>query len=327
MSVTPEPSQVREPVPDAHADGSNLLGRRIAAALIDIALLLVLLVVLAVVVGEASVEGGTFSVALGGAGLALFFALVLLYYFVLEWTIGQTVGKLLVGLRVVRAGDDRPTGWAVAIRTVLRLVDWLPLLYLVGFIAMLSTGARPRRLGDLAAGTEIVRAVPMRHRRLAAAGLAASLVVILAGSIVYTASNDGEAVQTYHDETSPPPQENETALAQAVEVDIFKLRVGECFTESQSAEEELISTVPVVPCSEPHSAEVFALVTLPMGISPARTQSMPRHRSCVSRSSRTSSGCLIGNRCWSYGSFHRPRMVGAPETGRSSATSTTRAGR
>jgi hypothetical protein len=116
---------------------------------------------------------------------------------VLEWTIGQTVGKLLVGVRVVRAGGGRPSVWAVAIRTVLRAVDWLPLLYLVGFIAMLSTGARPRRLGDLAAGTEIVRAVPMRHRPLAAAGLAASLVVILAGSIIYTASNDDEAVQTY----------------------------------------------------------------------------------------------------------------------------------
>ena len=265
MSVIPEPNQVREPVPDAHVDGSNLLGRRIIAALIDIVLLLVLLVVLAVVVGEASVEGGTFSFALGGAGLALYFALGLLYYLVLEWAIGQTVGKMLVGLRVVRADGGRPSVWAVAVRTVLRVVDWLPLLYLVGFIAMLSTGARPRRLGDLAAGTEIVRAVPMRHRRLAAAGLAASLVVILAGSIIYTAWNDDEAVLTQHDETSPPPQEAETAPAQAVEVDVFNLRAGDCFTEPQGAEEESIFTIPVVPCSEPHSAEVFALVTLPDG--------------------------------------------------------------
>jgi hypothetical protein len=193
---------------------------------------------------------------------------VLLYYLVLEWAIGQTVGKLLVGLRVIRTGGGRPSVWAVAIRTVLRAVDWLPLLYLVGFIAILSTGARPRRLGDLAAGTEIVRAVPMRHRRLAAAGLAASLAVILAGSIVYTAANDDEAVQTYRDETSPLPQEEEAAPAQAIEVD--KLRVGDCLTESQGAEEEFISTVPVVPCSELHSAEIFALVTLPDGDFPGQ---------------------------------------------------------
>jgi uncharacterized RDD family membrane protein YckC len=253
-------------MPDAHAHGSNLLGPRIAAALIDIALLLVLLVVLAVLVGEASVEGGTFSFALGGASMALYVALVLLYYLVLEWTIGQTVGKLLLGLRVVRAGGGRPSVWAVAIRTVLRIVDWLPLLYLVGFIAMLSTGARPRRLGDLAAGTEIMRADPMRHRRLAAAGLAASLGVILAGSIIYTASNDDEAVQT--DRDTPPPQEEETAPAQAVEVDVYELRVGDCFIED--AEEEFISTVQVVPCPEPHGAEVYALVTLPDGDFPGQ---------------------------------------------------------
>ena len=42
MSEIPEPSQVREPVPGAHVDGSSLLGRHITAALIDIALLLVL---------------------------------------------------------------------------------------------------------------------------------------------------------------------------------------------------------------------------------------------------------------------------------------------
>lgn len=41
MSEIPEPSQIREPVPDAHVDGSSLLGRQIAAALSDIALLLV----------------------------------------------------------------------------------------------------------------------------------------------------------------------------------------------------------------------------------------------------------------------------------------------
>jgi hypothetical protein len=75
-------------------------------------------------------------------------------------------------------------------------VDWLPALYLVGFIAMLATGARRQRLGDLAADTRIARAVPMRHRGLAAAGLASSLVLVLAGSVVYVAASD-EGAQTY----------------------------------------------------------------------------------------------------------------------------------
>src|SRR4029434_649943 len=71
---------------------------------------------------------------------------------------GQTVGKLLTGVRVVRADGDRPPVGAVAIRTVVRLVDWLPLLYLVGFLTMLATGARRQRLGNLAARTGIARA-------------------------------------------------------------------------------------------------------------------------------------------------------------------------
>ena len=106
------------------------------------------------------------------------------------------MGKLLVGLRVVRAGGGRPSVWKVATRTVLRVVDWLPLLYLVGFIAMLATGARRQRLGDLAAGTGIARAVPMRHRGLAAAGLASFLGLVLIGSVVYAASNVDEGAQT-----------------------------------------------------------------------------------------------------------------------------------
>jgi len=214
MSVIPEPSQASEPGPDASAGGEDpsqvseagpdgsaggedLLGLRIGAALIDLALLLVLFVVLVVVVGEATVVGRAVSFSLDGAGFALYSALALLYYLVLEAAVGQTVGKLLVGLRVIRAGGGRPSVWEVATRTVLRVVDWLPALYLVGFIAMLATGARRQRLGDLAAGTGIARAVRMRHRGLAAAGLASSLVLVLAGSVVYAASEVDEGAQTY----------------------------------------------------------------------------------------------------------------------------------
>jgi hypothetical protein len=81
---------------------------------------------------------------------------------------------------------------------LVRVVDWLPAFYLVGFIAMLATGARRQRLGDLAADTRIARAVPMRHRGLAVAGLASSLVLVLAGSVVYVAASDqDEGAQTY----------------------------------------------------------------------------------------------------------------------------------
>ncbi len=178
---------------------SDALGVRCGAAMIDLALLSGLFVVLSVTIGEASVGGGGFSFYLNSnADAALLLGLVLVYDFALEATIGQTVGKLLVGLRVVGRDGGRPRVSAVAIRTLLRVVDWLPLLYLVGFIAMLATGARQQRLGDLAARTGIARAVPIRHRGRAVATLVSTLVLVVGGSVAYVAASDGAKTYRGH---------------------------------------------------------------------------------------------------------------------------------
>ena len=69
---------------------------------------------------------------------------------------GRTPGKRLNGLRVVRVGGF-PVGFlSSAIRNTLRLVDFLPAAYLVGCIAILAS-KRNQRLGDIAAGTLVVR--------------------------------------------------------------------------------------------------------------------------------------------------------------------------
>jgi hypothetical protein len=78
----------------------------------------------------------------------------LYYFFATESAGGQTLGKKLMRLRVVRA-DGRPAGMGeIAVRTILRVVD----NYLVGLIVMLATGERRQRVGDLAAGTIVVDA-------------------------------------------------------------------------------------------------------------------------------------------------------------------------
>jgi uncharacterized RDD family membrane protein YckC len=197
MSVVPALPEATEPAPAASPGSEDLLGVRSGAALIDLAVLFVLAIVLSVAIGDAWVGGGGFSFRSDSAGgAALYYALVFVYYFALEATIGQTVGKLLVGLRVVGRDGGRPSVAAVAIRTLLRVVDWLPLLYLVGFIAMLATGARQQRLGDLAARTGIARAAPIRHRGRAVAAVTSTLVLVVAGSVVYVAASDGGA-KTY----------------------------------------------------------------------------------------------------------------------------------
>ena len=69
---------------------------------------------------------------------------------------GRTVGKVAAGIRVV-GGLGEPVGFlASAIRNILRIVDFLPLLYVGGVICMIAT-PRDQRLGDLAGGTIVVR--------------------------------------------------------------------------------------------------------------------------------------------------------------------------
>ena len=144
--------------PSGGGDGVDVVGRRIGAALLDVLVLAILFVVMGLLFGESKSEGGEASVNLEGAGALAYFALVLLYYFVLEATTGQTIGKRLLGVRVVTVAGGPARPGPVALRTVLRVVDALPFLYLVGLIVILATGSRRQRVGDLAAGTTVVPA-------------------------------------------------------------------------------------------------------------------------------------------------------------------------
>jgi uncharacterized RDD family membrane protein YckC len=69
---------------------------------------------------------------------------------------GQTPGKRLVGIRVVRV-DGSPVGvLESAVRNLVRGVDFLPIAYAVGCLCVLLT-RQHRRLGDMLAGTLLVR--------------------------------------------------------------------------------------------------------------------------------------------------------------------------
>ncbi len=139
-------------------DRTDVLGRRIAAALLDVLLLAVVFVVVGLVGGDTSSGNGNASVTLGGAATIVFGLLSLLYYGLSEALTGQTLGKKALGVRVARVDGSKAGAGAVVIRTLLRIVDQLPFAYLVGLIVVLVTGQRRQRLGDLAAGTTVVSA-------------------------------------------------------------------------------------------------------------------------------------------------------------------------
>ena len=100
--------------------------------------------------------------AAGAASEGAFALVAFLVFFVYDVAFevlagGRTPGKRWTGLRVVRAGGQ-PVGFvASAIRNLLRPIDFLPSLYLVGIASVLVT-KRNQRLGDLAAGTVVARA-------------------------------------------------------------------------------------------------------------------------------------------------------------------------
>ena len=95
---------------------------------------------------------------LAGLVVLVTFALAWSYFVLLEWIWnGQTIGKRVFGLRVI-ADDGAPAGFtAVLVRNLLRVVDFLPGFYGIGLLAIVVS-SRSQRLGDLAAGTFVVRA-------------------------------------------------------------------------------------------------------------------------------------------------------------------------
>jgi uncharacterized RDD family membrane protein YckC len=82
-------------------------------------------------------------------------ALGLLYYIVCEALTGMTIGKRIVGIRVVAEDGEHVSLGAAVVRNLLRPVDGL-FFYLVGAIFALTSPHR-QRLGDRAAGTLVVR--------------------------------------------------------------------------------------------------------------------------------------------------------------------------
>lgn len=69
---------------------------------------------------------------------------------------GRTPGKRYLGIRVVRDDGSRVSALDSVIRNAMRIVDMMPGYYGVGLVAMLLS-ARSKRLGDMVAGTIVVR--------------------------------------------------------------------------------------------------------------------------------------------------------------------------
>ena len=142
------------------------LGSRFIAGAVDLIIMLILLAILALITGPvAGLSGGVAGVVyVIGA-----FAILLFYPIVFEVRgKGQTPGKRMSNLRVLRdsgAPVDLP---ASSIRNLMRLIDGPLLLYIPSIISIAVT-SRNQRPGDIAAGTIVTREQPAAKRPRAAA--------------------------------------------------------------------------------------------------------------------------------------------------------------
>ena len=128
------------------------VGLRAVAMIIDMIIIMVVGYVLAMFTGGTSAAG----FELQGGPAFLWFLLVLAYFIVMEAQQGGTVGKLVLGLRVVNDGGGAIDWKASIVRNILRIIDGLPGFYLIGAI-LVWTSDKKQRLGDRVANTVVVK--------------------------------------------------------------------------------------------------------------------------------------------------------------------------
>ena len=146
------------------------VGSRVAAALIDYLLCLVLFIALLITLAFVGANrlvsfGGTSSEAWALAIVVLGQFFILWGYYVLWEGLadGQTPGKRYMRLRVVSDGGYSVSFAGSAIRNLVRILDMQPLFtYGVGIGSIVLT-KQGKRLGDLAAGTLVVREQVVRE--------------------------------------------------------------------------------------------------------------------------------------------------------------------
>ena len=140
------------------------IGSRFMAAGIDFTIQLAVIISLALITHPA-----------GDAGVAIFtsaaFAMIFFYDVLFEVLgRGRTPGKRLNGVRVVRTGGRPITLARSSVRNILRLIDILPGFYAIGMTAIFIT-PQNQRIGDLAAGSYVVRYRHGDRQRVGESGL------------------------------------------------------------------------------------------------------------------------------------------------------------
>ncbi|GAB3640429.1 RDD family protein [Spirosoma arcticum] len=131
------------------------IGDRILATLIDYVVFLGWFILTLAVPAAVGIRSGTYYTVL------VVVLPVVLYDLICEWLLnGRSVGKLAMEIRVVMLDGSQPGLGAYLIRWLLRIVE--SVLFFGGVVPVVTVAAngKGQRLGDIAAGTTVVKVKP-----------------------------------------------------------------------------------------------------------------------------------------------------------------------
>jgi uncharacterized RDD family membrane protein YckC len=134
------------------------IGSRFMAYVIDSILLVIVLVVVNIALFDGFRSNSrSDTILFDGLSLLSFVVIFIGYFIVCEmlWS-GRSIGKRAAGIRVISATGAAEGFWSVLLRNIARLVDFLPVFFIVGSIAILAS-ANNQRVGDMLANTIVIR--------------------------------------------------------------------------------------------------------------------------------------------------------------------------
>lgn len=145
--LSPQPAPAAAPLP------YQGIGIRFGAQVVDL-----LITFLVFGYGVALLSGQTTSKGFQLTGVPAIVEIVLMfaYFILLEGFFGATLGKMVFKLKVVKENGTKVDMMSAVVRNLMRIVDALPFLYIVGIIAI-SRSQTKQRVGDKVAHTVVVK--------------------------------------------------------------------------------------------------------------------------------------------------------------------------
>ena len=87
-----------------------------------------------------------------------FLIVIILYFIILEGTIGATIGKKVLGMQIITNDGSKIGLWQAVVRNFLRIVDAFPAFNILGVVLIIKSPENAR-FGDRIAGTRVI----LRH--------------------------------------------------------------------------------------------------------------------------------------------------------------------